>query len=113
MNCESTTEPHFQGTGPQQLPDTSVYWILLYEILQARGFEVVLVDPRKRKSVPGRKSDVADCQWLRQLHTYGLLAAAFRPDEQTCVLCAYLRQWDDRVPLTPPDRKLQPAKRKH
>ena len=51
-----------------------------------------LVDPRKLKSVPGRKSDVSDCQWLQRLHTYGLLAAAFRPDEQTCVLRAYMRQ---------------------
>ena len=74
------------------MESTSVYWIPLYELLQKRGFEVVLVDPRKLKSVPGRKSDVADCQWLQQLHTYGLLAAAFRPDEQTCVLRAYLRQ---------------------
>jgi hypothetical protein len=53
---------------------------------------VILVDPRKLKSVPGRKSDVQDCQWLQQLHTFGLLAAAFRPDDSTCVLRAYLRQ---------------------
>ncbi len=74
------------------MESTSVSWIPLYELLQKRGFVVVLVDPRKLKSVPGRKSDVADCQWLQQLHTYGLLAAAFRPDDQTCVLRAYLRQ---------------------
>ncbi len=74
------------------MESTSVYWIPLYELLQMSGFEVVLVDPRKLKTVPGRKSDVADCQWLQQLHTYGLLAAAFRPDDQTCVLRAYLRQ---------------------
>ena len=71
---------------------TGVYWIPLYELLQQRGFEVILVDPRKLKSVPGRKSDVIDCPWLRQLHTYGLLAAAFRPDEQTTVLRADMRQ---------------------
>lgn len=74
------------------MESTGVYWIPLYELLQKRGFEVVLVDPRKLKSVPGRKSDVIDCQWLQQLHTYGLLAAAFRPDDQTCVLRAYMRQ---------------------
>lgn len=74
------------------MESTGVYWIPLLELLQKRGFEVILVDPRKLKSVPGRKSDVIDCQWLRQLHTYGLLAAAFRPDEQTAVLRAYLRQ---------------------
>lgn len=74
------------------MESTGVYWIPLYELLQQRGFDVILVDPRKLKSVPGRKSDVIDCQWLRQLHTYGLLAAAFRPDEQTIVLRAYMRQ---------------------
>ena len=74
------------------MESTGVYWIPLFEFLDKRGFHVVLVDPRKLKSVPGRKSDVQDCQWLQQLHTYGLLAAAFRPDEQTCVLRAYLRQ---------------------
>lgn len=74
------------------MESTGVYWIPLFEFLDKRGFHVVLVDPRKMKSVPGRKSDVHDCQWLQQLHTFGLLAAAFRPDEQTCVLRAYLRQ---------------------
>lgn len=74
------------------MESTGVYWIPLYEYLQTRGFDVRLVDPRKLKSVPGRKSDVSDCQWLQRLHTYGLLAAAFRPDEQTCVLRAYMRQ---------------------
>jgi transposase len=74
------------------MESTGVYWIPLFEFLDKRGFHGVLVDPRKLKSVPGRKSDVQDCQWLQQLHTFGLLAAAFRPDEQTCVLRAYLRQ---------------------
>lgn len=74
------------------MESTGVYWIPLFEYLEKRGFQVVLVDPRKLKSVPGRKSDVQDCQWLQQLHTFGLLSAAFRPDEQTCVLRAYLRQ---------------------
>ena len=62
------------------MESTGVYWIPLFEFLEKRGFHVVLVDPRKLKSVPGRKSDVQDCQWLQQLHTFGLLAAAFRPD---------------------------------
>lgn len=74
------------------MESTGVYWIPLFELLEQRGFDVVLVDPRKLKSVPGRKSDVQDCQWLQQLHAFGLLAAAFRPEEQTCVLRAYLRQ---------------------
>lgn len=74
------------------MESTGVYWIPLFEFLEKQGFHVVLVDPRKMRSVPGRKSDVQDCQWIQQLHTIGLLAAAFRPDDQTCVLRAYLRQ---------------------
>jgi transposase len=74
------------------LESTGVYWIALLEVLEARGFEVKLVDPRRLKQVPGRKSDILDCQWLQQLHTYGLLAGAFRPDEQVCILRSYLRQ---------------------
>lgn len=60
---------------------TGVYWIPLYELLASRGFEVRLVNPHHMKSVPGRKTDVKDCQWLQELHTYGLLSGAFRPDE--------------------------------
>jgi transposase len=71
---------------------TGVYWIPLFEILEARGLEVRLVNARHVKNVSGRKSDVLDCQWLQQLHTYGLLQGAFRPVEEICVLRAYLRQ---------------------
>lgn len=74
------------------LESTGVYWIPLFELLSERGFEVKLVDPRQLKNVPGRKTDVLDCQWIQQLHTFGLLAAAFRPDDQICVLRSYLRQ---------------------
>ena len=74
------------------LESTGVYWIPLFEILEQRGFEVLLVDARRLKTVPGRKTDVLDCQWLQQLHTYGLLAGAFRPDDAACVLRSYLRQ---------------------
>lgn len=74
------------------MESTSVYWIPLFEILETEGFEVQLVDPRSIKNVPGRKSDVVDCQWIQQLHTYGLLRGAFRPEEQVCVLRSYLRQ---------------------
>lgn len=66
--------------------------IPLFELLEARGFEVLLVDARHVKNVSGRKTDVLDCQWLQQLHTYGLLNGAFRPTEQVCALRAYLRQ---------------------
>lgn len=74
------------------MESTGVYWIPLYELLESRGFEVRLVDARHVKNVSGRKTDVLDCQWLQQLHTYGLLSGAFRPDEQVCELRAYLRQ---------------------
>ena len=71
---------------------TGVYWIPVFELLERRGFEVKLVDARHVKNVSGRKSDVLDCQWIQQLHTYGLLAGAFRPPDEICVLRSYLRQ---------------------
>lgn len=74
------------------MESTGVYWIPLYELLESRGFEVKLVDARHVKNVSGRKTDVLDCQWLQQLHTYGLLNGAFRPNESVCVLRSYLRQ---------------------
>lgn len=74
------------------MESTGIYWIPLFEVLSARGFDVKLVDPRQLKHVPGRKTDVLDCQWLQQLHTFGLLAAAFHPDDAICVLRGYLRQ---------------------
>ena len=75
------------------LESTGVYWIPLFELLEARGFQVRLIDPRQAARAPGRpKTDVLDCQWLQRLHSYGLLAAAFRPDDQVCVLRSYLRQ---------------------
>ena len=61
------------------MESTGVYWIPLYEILEERGFEVVLVNARDVHNVPGRKSDVQDCEWLRELHSVGLLRASFRP----------------------------------
>ena len=74
------------------MESTGIYWISLFEILEERGLEVLLVNARHVKNVSGRKSDVLDCQWLQQLHTYGLLAGAFRPPEQVTALRAYMRQ---------------------
>jgi transposase len=68
------------------MESTGVYWIPLYELLERRGLEVMLVDARHVKGVHGRKSDVLDCQWLQQLLSYGLLRAAFRPHDQFCAL---------------------------
>src|SRR4051812_42565374 len=75
------------------LESTGIYWVPLYELLQAEGFEVLLVDPSYSHQLRGRpKTDRLDCQWIYRLHSVGLLAAAFRPDEETCRLRAYLRQ---------------------
>ena len=74
------------------MESTGVYWIPLFGVLEERGFQVMLVDPRRIKNVSGRKTDVLDCQWLQQLHTYGLLSGAFRPDGDIRRLRSYLRQ---------------------
>jgi transposase len=74
------------------MESTGVYWIPVFELLESRGFAVQLVNARHVKNVPGRKTDVLDCQWLQQLHTYGLLQGSFRPPELVCALRAYLRQ---------------------
>jgi transposase len=71
---------------------TGVYWIPLFQILEAKGLDVNLVNAHHVKTVPGRKSDVLDCQWLQKLHTFGLLSASFRPEDQICVLRSYIRQ---------------------
>ncbi len=68
------------------MESTGVYWIPLYDHLESEGFEVKLVNARHVKNVSGRKTDVLDCQWLQQLHTYGLLTGAFRPSEDICVM---------------------------
>src|SRR5258705_7012664 len=80
------------GVTTVAMESTGVYWIPLFELLERRGFEVKLVDARHVKNVSGRKSDVLDCQWIQQLHTYGLLAGAFRPPDEVCVLRSFLRQ---------------------
>ena len=74
------------------MESTGVYWIPLFGVLEERGFQVKLVVPRRIKNVPGRKTDVLDCQWLQQLHTYGLLSVAFRPDGEIRRLRSYLWQ---------------------
>ena len=74
------------------MESTGVYWIPLFELLESRGFTVLLVNARHVKNVSGRKSDVLDCQWLQQLMTYGLLSGAFRPADQVCVLRSLWRQ---------------------
>ena len=80
------------GVDTVAMESTGVYWIPLYELLESRGFTVLLVNARHVKNVSGRKSDVLDCQWLQQLMSFGLLRGAFRPAEQVCVLRSLSRQ---------------------
>lgn len=80
------------GVKTVAMESTGIYWIPVFEILERRGFEVKLVNAHHVKNVPGRKTDVSDCQWLQRLHSYGLLEGAFRPPDQVCVLRSYIRQ---------------------
>jgi transposase len=79
------------GVRTVAMESTGVYWIPLYELLEERGFDVLLVNAAHARNVPGRKSDVLDCQWLQQLHTFGLLRASFRPGPRIAELRAYTR----------------------
>ncbi|CAE6869558.1 IS110 family transposase ISCARN20 [Paraburkholderia aspalathi] len=80
------------GVDTVALESTGVYWIPVYEVLEQRGLTVWLVDARQMKYVPGRKSDVQDCQWLQKLMSLGLLRAAWRPGDEVCVVRAVVRQ---------------------
>ena len=79
------------GVDTVALESTGVYWIPVYEILEARGLQVSVVNARHVKNVPGRKSDIQDCQWLQGLHSVGLLRGSFRPAGEIVALRAYLR----------------------
>jgi transposase len=82
---------HAIGITTVAMESTGVYWIPVFEILESRGFDVLLVNARHVKQVPGRKTDVNDAQWLQQLHQYGLLRGSFRPRDAVVRLRAYLR----------------------
>lgn len=82
------------GVDTVALESTGVYWIPVYEVLEQRGLKVWLVDARQMKYVPGRKSDVQDCQWLQKLMSLGFLRAAWRPAGDVCVVRAVARQRD-------------------
>jgi transposase len=81
-----------RGVTDVAMEATGVYWIPVYESLSAQGFEVALVDGRAAKALPGRKSDVADCQWICRLHMHGLVKPCHVPDEATLAIRAYWRQ---------------------
>ena len=76
---------------------TGVYWIPLFEVLEARGFDVYLVNSRATRQISGRKSDVLDCQWIWQLMSYGLLRGAFRPSDAICSMRSMVRQRANKV----------------
>jgi transposase len=79
------------------MESTGSYWIAPYQVLEASGIEVVLVNSRHVKNLPGRKTDVLDCQWLQKLHTHGLLSGSFRPENKVCVLRSYIRHRENLV----------------
>lgn len=81
------------------MESTGVYWIPLFQILEARGFKVFLVNAHHVKNVPGRKSDVSDCQWLQYLHSVGLLRGSFRPEQAVCSVRSILRHRDSLVQM--------------
>jgi len=80
------------GVKTVALESTGVYWIPLFQILESYGLAVKLVNARHVKNVPGRKSDVQDCQWLQQLESFGLVSGSFRPEAKICILRSYMRQ---------------------
>jgi hypothetical protein len=91
------------GVKTVAMESTGVYWIPIFQILEAAGFEVCLVNSRHVKNVPGRKTDVSDAQWLQYLHAVGLLRVSFRPPEAICALRSVLRHRDS-LGLEPPWR---------
>lgn len=81
------------------MESTGVYWIPLFQILEERGFEVCLVNARHVKNVPGRRTDVSDCQWLQFLHLVGLLKASYRPAQEVCAVPSLLRHRESLVQM--------------
>ncbi len=79
------------------MQSTGVYWIALYDILSERGIRVFLVNARDTKNLPGRKTDIQECQWLLKLHVYGLLKNSFRPEEEILVMRSYWRQRQQHI----------------
>jgi transposase len=86
-----------QGVTHVAMESTGVYWIPIFELLEERGFAVIVVNARQIKHPPGRKSDVQDCQWIQRLHSFGMLTGSFRPEADMCTLRAYLRHRDNLI----------------
>jgi transposase len=79
------------------MQSTGVYWIALYDILAERGIRVFVVNAKDTKNLPGRKTDIQECQWLLKLHAYGLLRNSFRPEEEVLVMRTYWRQRQQHI----------------
>jgi len=106
VKCFGTTTPELcrladwlqeQRVETVAMESTGVYWIPLFEILDNRGFQVVLANARQISNVPGRKTDVLDCQWIQLLHACGLLRGSFRPSDDICRLRALIRERNTMV----------------
>lgn len=105
MSFETFTEGFYRardylvskGIQTVAMEATGVYWVILYEILEGAGLDLWLVDGRQTKQVPGRKTDVKDCQWIQQLHSYGLLKRCFVPDDRVKEVRAYQRLREDHI----------------
>lgn len=87
------------GVRTVAMESTGVYWIPLSQILEGCGFEVCLVNARHVKNVPGRRTDVSDCQWLQFLHSVGLLRASYRPEQEVCAVRSLLRHRESLVQM--------------
>ena len=94
---QASTYLQEEGVQTVAMEATGVYWVILYEILESSGFDVWLVDGRQTKQVPGRKTDVKDCQWIQQLHSYGLLNRCFIPDAAVKEIRYYQRLREDHI----------------
>ena len=89
---------HACGVTTVAMESTGVYWIPLFQVLEAKGFQVYLVNARELKHVSGRpKTDRLDCQWIQRLHAYGLLSASFRPEDEICQIRSLLRHRDNVI----------------
>jgi hypothetical protein len=86
-----------RGITTVAMESTGVYWIPLYQMLEDRGGRACLVNARRMKNVPGRRTDWHECQWLQYLHTAGLLRAAFRPEQDVCGVRTLLRHRNEMV----------------
>lgn len=78
---------------------TGIYWVTLYDILEEEKFDVTLVNPSDSKNLPGRKTDVQDCQWIQQLFSYGLLRKSFVPEDVVRKLRVYTRMREDKLQM--------------